>query len=260
MSTPLVIKLGGRVLTDLNALQQLLTTVKRLAELRPLVLVHGGGDQVQALLQQLGHESVKVDGQRVTPAAHIPIVAGVLAGDVNSQLCALAQQHGLQPIGLTLQAGNTVRCKVDSSRGAVGIPHAGSGKLLQLLIEENYLPILSSLGVSDQGERLNVNADLAAATVAQVLHGDLILLTDVVGILDHDGQLIETITAAQAPELIANGTVRDGMIVKLNAALQAAQVVLNKTSRRTIAVAGWHDANALTRLARGEPAGTRVRL
>ncbi|RUO63723.1 acetylglutamate kinase [Pseudidiomarina insulisalsae] len=258
MSSPLIIKLGGRVLTDSLALQQLLTTVQRLAALRPLVLVHGGGDQVQSLLQQLGHDSVKVEGQRVTPAAHIPIVAGVLAGDINSQLCALALQHGLQPVGLTLQAGDTVRCEVDTSRGAVGIPQPGSGKLLQLLIEQNYLPVLSSLGVSASGERLNVNADLAAAVVAQVLHGDLILLTDVAGILDHAGLLIDIITAEQAPELISNGTVRDGMVVKLTAALQAAQMLLPTAARRTIAVAGWHDANALTRLARGEPAGTRI--
>lgn len=254
MTTPLVIKLGGRVLTDTDALNHLLTIMARLAALRPLVLVHGGGDQVQALLQQLGEQSHKVDGQRVTPTHHIPIVAGVLAGDINSQLCALAQQHGLAAVGMTLQAGGTVQCDIDQSRGAVGLPKPGSSQLLQLLLEQDYVPVLSSLGVSADGQRLNVNADLAAAVVAQVLHADLILLTDVPGILDHDGSLIETITAEQAPQLIADGVVRDGMVVKLNAALQAAE-----TSRRSIAVAGWQDANALTRLAKGEAAGTRIR-
>lgn len=102
MTSPLVIKLGGRVLQSASNLERLLKTVQQLALLRPLILVHGGGDQVEALLLQLGHTSLKVDGQRITPAVQMPIVAGVLAGDVNTQLVALAQQHQLNAVGLTL--------------------------------------------------------------------------------------------------------------------------------------------------------------
>ena len=255
MTTPLVIKLGGRVLQSEQNLDALLAIVAQLTQLRPLVLVHGGGDQVEALLLQLGHTSLKVDGQRITPAAHMPIVAGVLAGDVNSQLVARAQQHQLNGVGLSLAAGQSIRCEVDTKRGAVGIPQPAHATLLQLLLDRNFLPIISSIGVSDSGERLNVNADLAAAAVAQLLHADLILLTDVPGILDKNGELIETIYVDQAEALIADGTVRDGMLVKLSAAVQAAQA-----SRRSIAVAGWQDAKALTRLARGEAAGTRIRI
>lgn len=254
MSTPLVIKLGGRVLQSQDNLHALLTIIAQLATLRPLVLVHGGGDQVEALLLQLDHNSLKVDGQRITPSAHIPIVAGVLAGDVNSQLVASAQQHQLNAVGLTLAAGHSIRCDVDHERGAVGIPTPNQPALLQLLLDQNFLPILSSIGGDDAGNRLNVNADLAAAAVAKLLHADLILLTDVPGILDKHGELIETIAVDQVPALIADGTVRDGMLVKLNAAVQAATA-----SRRSIAVAGWQDAKALTRLAKGEAAGTRIR-
>jgi acetylglutamate kinase len=255
MTSPLVIKLGGRVLQSASNLERLLKTVQQLALLRPLILVHGGGDQVEALLLQLGHTSLKVDGQRITPAVQMPIVAGVLAGDVNTQLVALAQQHQLNAVGLTLGAGHSIACDVDANRGAVGIPKPNDAKLLQVLLDQNFLPILSSIGASDSGERLNVNADLAAAAVAQLMHADLILLTDVPGILDKNGDLIETILADEADALIADGTVRDGMLVKLNAAVQAA-----RASRRSIAVAGWQDAKALTRLARGEAAGTRIRL
>lgn len=254
MSAPLVIKLGGRVLQSHSNLNALLTIIAQLAHLRPLVLVHGGGDQVEALLEQLGHTSLKVDGQRITPAAQIPIVAGVLAGDVNSQLVAVAQLHQLNAVGLTLAAGHSVRCEVDTTRGAVGIPQPNQPALLQLLLDKNFLPIVSSIGADDAGNRLNVNADLAAAAVAQLLYADLILLTDVPGILDQDGELIESVSVDQAPALIADGTVRDGMLVKLNAAVQAATA-----SRRSIAVAGWQDAKALTRLAKGEAAGTRIR-
>lgn len=253
MSTPLVIKLGGKVLTDADSLHHLLTIITKLAQIRALVLVHGGGEQVQQLLEQLGQQSVKSGGQRITPVSHIPIVAGVLAGDVNSQLCAQAQLHGLNAVGLTLFAGHSVRCQVDNQRGAVGIPQPGESKLLEQLIDQNFVPVISSVGVSTTGQRLNVNADLAAASIAQLLHADLILLTDVPGILDQHGQLIEHIHADQAAVLIANGTVRDGMQVKLEAALQTAHA-----SRRSIAVAGWQDANALTRLAKGEAAGTRI--
>lgn len=255
MSIPLVIKLGGRVLQHAESLQQLLQIIAKLAQIRALVLVHGGGDQVQQMLEQLGHQSVKVEGQRITPASHMPVVAAVLAGDINSQLCASAQQLGLPAVGLTLFAGDSVHCQVDHSRGAVGIPQPGNGKLLQQLIDLGYLPVLSSIGLDDHGQRLNVNADLAAAAVAQLLHADLILLTDVPGILDRNGQLIAHIHASDAAALVADGTIRDGMLVKLNAALQAAHA-----SRRSIAVAGWHDAQALTRLAKGEPAGTRISL
>jgi acetylglutamate kinase len=253
MSTPLVIKLGGKVLTDADSLHHLLTIITKLAQIRALILVHGGGEQVQQLLEQLGQQSVKSGGQRITPVSHIPIVAGVLAGDVNSQLCAQAQLHGLNAVGLTLFAGHSVRCQVDSQRGAVGIPQPGESKLLQQLIDQNFVPVISSVGVSASGQRLNVNADLAAASIAQLLQADLILLTDVPGILDQHGQLIEHIHAEQAAALIADGTVRDGMQVKLEAALQTAHA-----SRRSIAVAGWQDANALTRLAKGEAAGTRI--
>ncbi|MDX1706035.1 acetylglutamate kinase [Pseudidiomarina sp.] len=255
MTTPLVIKLGGRALVDVDALAQLLPTIARLAELRALVLVHGGGEQVQTQLEQLGYTSVKTAGQRVTPAEHIPVVAGVLAGDVNSRFCAQAQQYQLNAVGLTLFAGDSIRCTVDAGRGAVGVPEPGNPKLLELLIDRGFIPVLSSIGISASGERLNVNADLAAGAVAQLLHADLILLTDVPGILDARGDLIELIYADQAEQLIADGTVRDGMLVKLNAAVQAA-----RASRRSIAVAGWQDATSLTRLAKGEAAGTRIRL
>lgn len=255
MTTPLVIKLGGRALQDAAALEHVLTILVRLAAIRTLVVVHGGGDQVQQQLEQLGFQSAKVAGQRVTLETHMPIVAGVLAGDVNSALCAVGQKLGLNTVGLTLFAGHSIRCEVNSVLGAVGNPEPGDATLLQLLLDQNFVPVISSIGVSASGQRLNVNADLAAAAVAQLLHADLILLTDVPGILDQQGQLIETIRAEQAEALLADGTIRDGMVVKLNAALAAA-----KASRRSIAVAGWQDATALTRLAKGEAAGTRIRI
>lgn len=253
LPTALVIKLGGRALDDMQALQPLLKTVINIQQSRPVVLVHGGGDQVSALLAQLGLSSEKVAGQRVTPAAHIPYIAAVLAGDVNSQLTALAQQLGLRSVGLPLFAGGSTYANVDASRGAVGIPQPGDKQLLVSLLEQGYLPVMSSLGLSRDGHRLNCNADLAAACIAELLDADLVLLTDVAGILDQQQHLISSINAAQAAHYIESSVVRDGMQVKLEAALAVAQ-----KSRRSIAVASWQDPQALLDLAEGRAAGTRI--
>ncbi|MEX1221648.1 MAG: acetylglutamate kinase [Idiomarina sp.] len=256
---PLVIKLGGRLFDHAHALQDLLLVCAEIHTIRPLVLVHGGGDQVTAQLRALGFYPAsgepKLGGQRVTALEHIPAIAGVLAGDLNSQLCALAQQAQLNAVGLTLAAGNSISCTLDASRGAVGIPIPSQPQLLQTLLEKGFTPIISSLGVSSAGQRLNVNADLAAATVACLIDADLALLTDVDGILTANGDLIPTITSAQATPLIDSGVVQGGMLVKLTAALDTA-----RASRRSIAVAGWRNASALIELAQGHHVGTRILL
>ncbi|EKE80888.1 acetylglutamate kinase [Idiomarina xiamenensis] len=252
-SSVLVLKVGGRLLQQSEALSALLQVCQRIQQQRPLLLVHGGGEQIEHWLQQFQFSSTKVDGQRVTPAAHIPVIAGALAGDLNSQLVAVAQQAGLNAVGLTLAAGASIRCQIDHSRGCVGIPEAADKHLLETLLAQGFTPIMASLAQAADGQRLNVNADLAAAAVARLVDGDLVLLTDVDGILDKQGRLIDTINSQQAQQLIADGTVVGGMRVKLDAALSAAQ-----HSRRSIAVAGWQHASNLLRLANGEQSGTRI--
>ncbi|RUO64002.1 N-acetylglutamate kinase [Pseudidiomarina planktonica] len=256
---PFVIKLGGRLFDHADALQKLLQVCADIQTIRPLVLVHGGGDQVTAQLRALGFYpdsgEPKLAGQRITALEHLPVIAGVLAGDLNSQLCALAQQAQLNAVGLTLAAGNSISCQVDTSRGAVGVPAPNQPQLLQGLLDQGFTPIISSLGVAPDGQRLNVNADLAAAAVARLIGADLALLTDVEGILAANGDLIPNITSAEATPLIDSGVVQGGMLVKLTAALDTA-----RASRRSIAVAGWRNASALIELAQGHHVGTRILL
>lgn len=250
---PWVIKVGGRALQPAH-LPQLAQSLAAVLPIRPLVLVHGGGDQISAALATAGVVSEqKVNGQRLTAAADIPIIAGVLAGDLNSQLVAALQQYQVNAVGLTLNAGFSTSCTEASALGAVGEPLPDDPRLLELLTACGYVPVLASLGTSATGARLNVNADLAAGAIAQLLNADLVLLSDVAGILDANAQLVPELNAAKATALQAEGTLAGGMIVKVQAALKAAQA-----ARRSIAVASWQDPQALLALAHGQAAGTRV--
>jgi len=256
-SIPLVIKIGGAIFNRSAQLQGLLSACAEMQKLRPVVIVHGGGTQITAQLQALGLSDAATPkqsgGQRLTTTAQIPAIAGVLAGDLNSALCVQAQQVGLNPVGLTLFDGHSTQCDVDADKGAVGIPKPDQPQLLEHLLACGFTPILSSLGADASGNRLNVNADLAAAAIAQLLQADLTLLTDVAGILTAAGDLIPHINQITAIDLIRTGVVAGGMQVKLEAALAVAKV-----SRRSIAVAGWQHASDLVALAQGHHVGTRI--
>lgn len=250
---PWVVKVGGRALQPAY-LPQLAQSLAAVLPVRPLVIVHGGGDQISAALATAGVAAEqKIGGQRLTHAAHIPLIAGVLAGDLNSQLVAALQQQQVNAVGLTLNAGFSTSCVAQAALGAVGEPLPDDPRLLELLTACGYVPVLASLGTSAAGERVNVNADLAAGAIAQLLNADLILLSDVAGILDANGELVKELNAAKANALQAEGTLAGGMIVKVQAALKTAQA-----ARRSIAVASWQDPQALLALAHGHAAGTRV--
>jgi len=254
---PLVIKFGGVIFNNTTQLNTLLAACADIRKQRPLVIVHGGGTQITTQLQALGLQATntadKPGGQRRTTPEQIPVIAGVLAGDLNSALCCQAQQTGLNAVGLTLFDGHSTYCDLDHSRGAVGIPQPDQPQLLEHLLACGFTPVLSSLGADTSGVRLNVNADLAAAAIAQLLQADLLLLTDVAGILTANGQLIPAIDQHQAADLIRTGVVAGGMQVKLEAALDVARI-----SRRSIAVAGWQNASDLVALAQGHHIGTRI--
>ena len=135
----------------------------------------------------------------------------------------------------------------------VGLAQPGSPKLINSLLENGYLPVVSSIGVTDEGQLMNVNADQAATALAATLGADLILLSDVSGILDGKGQRIAEMTAAKAEQLIEQGIITDGMIVKVNAALDAA-----RTLGRPVDIASWRHAEQLPALFNGMPMGTRI--
>ncbi|EGT4356689.1 acetylglutamate kinase [Cronobacter sakazakii] len=256
MMNPLIIKLGGVLLDSEEALERLFTALVnyRKEHQRPLVIVHGGGCLVDDLMKQLNLPVKKKDGLRVTPADQIDIITGALAGTANKTLLAWAKKHGIASVGLFLGDGDSVSVTpLDEELGHVGQAHPGSPKLINTLLENGFMPVISSIGVTDNGDLMNVNADQAATALAATLGADLILLSDVSGILDGKGQRIAEMTSAKAEQLIAQGIITDGMIVKVHAALDAA-----RTLGRPVDIASWRYAEQLPALFNGVSIGTRI--
>ncbi|MEF9675836.1 acetylglutamate kinase [Pectobacterium aroidearum] len=256
MMNPLIIKLGGVLLDSEEALERLFTALVayRQEHQRPLVIVHGGGCLVDDLMKKLSLPVVKKNGLRVTPADQIDIITGALAGSANKTLLSWAKKHDINAVGLCLgDGGSTTVTQLDEALGFVGKAEAGSPALLNTLLSAGYLPVVSSIGITAQGDLMNVNADQAATALAQTLGADLILLSDVSGILDGKGQRIAEMTSEKAEQLIAQGIITDGMIVKVNAALDAARAL-----GRPVDIASWRHAEQLPALFNGVAIGTRI--
>ncbi len=253
---PLVIKLGGVLLDNEEALERLfmaLVTYRQQYQ-RPLVIVHGGGCLVDELMKKLNLPVVKKAGLRVTPADQIDIITGALAGSANKTLLAWAIKHNINAVGLSLADGGSVSVtQLSEELGNVGKAEVGSPALINTLTGAGYLPIVSSIGITATGELMNVNADQAATALAATLGADLILLSDVSGILDGKGQRIPEMSAQKAEQLIEQGIITDGMIVKVHAALDAA-----RSLGRPVDIASWRHAEQLPALFNGTAIGTRI--
>ena len=250
----LVIKVGGAFMQAPELAIQLLSTIAQLQQNYQVVLVHGGGTMVEELLQALNLSSQKIDGLRVTPKEHMPYITGALAGTANKQLCGLAIQAGLNPVGLSLADGNM--CKTTVLRedlGAVGSVEALDSTLLNVLANTSMLPIISSIGADAAGNLLNVNADQAATVVAQLLNAELLLLSDVPGVLDKNKSLIEQLDTDKIEQLIAQNVIRDGMVVKVQAALTAANSL-----GRSVVIASWKNSEKLLGLLQQQSIGSKI--
>lgn len=252
---PLVIKLGGAVLSDMATLSLLFKAIETYQQQaqRDIVIVHGGGYLVDELMDKLQLETVKKNGLRVTPFEHINYITGALAGTANKLLQGQAIKLGLNAVGLSLADGGL--CKItplSDDLGAVGEAKAGDGTVLRAILKTGALPIISSIGITAQGQLMNVNADQAAVAVATAIDAELALLSDVSGVLDGNKQLIAELDQVQADRLIEQQIITDGMIVKVQAALDAA-IELG----RAVEVAGWKNPEKLTELFAGNSIGTR---
>jgi acetylglutamate kinase len=217
-----VIKLGGRAQND----SHLSGLVARAAAQQRVCIVHGGGDEVTALMRQVGREPTFIHGRRVTTLDDIAIVRMVLSGTVNKRLVAQFLTAGVRAVGLSGEDGALVEAQPfgDGSLGAVGEPvrvHAG---LLDALLDAGYLPVVSPLARGPTGDALNVNGDDAAAAIAAALGAsELLLVADVDGVHDESGTVLHELRADDAQRLIAAGVAKSGMAAKLEAALRALQ-------------------------------------
>ncbi len=259
-AAPLVVKLGGAALEDGATCPDLWAALAELHRSEPggLVVIHGGGKIVDKRLAALGIVSERIEGIRITTPEQVIEVVATLAGLVNTRVVGFLQQAGAPAVGLTLTDGalaDVARSKrYDFDPGCVGEVAGGRAELAETLLTAGFLPAIATVGVGAEGEMLNVNADEAAAGVAAVLGARaLILLTDVDGVKDASGAILERIDADEAESLIASGAIYNGMIPKVHGALDAANV-----SGAPTAIASWHDPANIAALARGEGKGTWV--
>ncbi|MGQ0286439.1 acetylglutamate kinase [Pasteurellaceae bacterium 22721_9_1] len=253
---PLVIKLGGVLLDTPVAMENLFTALANYAKdfARPLLIVHGGGCLVDDLMKRLNLPVQKKNGLRVTPSDQIDIIVGALAGTANKTLVAQAAKFNLNPVGLCLADGNMTKAsQLDEELGHVANVVPNDPTLLDNLLAGAFLPIITSIAVDEQGRLMNVNADQAATAIAALIGADLVMLSDVNGVLDGNKQLIPQLNAAQIEQLIADKVITDGMIVKVNAALEAAKML-----NSGVDIANWKYPEKLTALFAGEIIGTRI--
>lgn len=232
-----VIKYGGHAMVDENLKLKFARDVVLLKYigLNPVV-VHGGGPQINEMLDRLAIKSDFVDGMRVTDAATMGVVEMVLVGQVNKEIVNLIQLAGGKAVGLSGKDGGLVRAHklyLQKSRGEgqppesvdiglVGEVSSVNAEVIETLDQGGFIPVIAPVGAGDQGETYNINADLVAGKVAGALTAEkLVLLTDVAGILDKDGNLLSTLRKGEVAGLIERGVIRGGMIPKVQCALDA---------------------------------------
>ena len=228
-----LLKLGGELLEDTAAMEAAAAGVRRLLDSGPLVIVHGGGRAVDADLKDRGKSPAFVDGLRVTDKDTLDTVVGVLAGRINTTFVAALAAAGVKAVGLTgadASLGLSVRApRLRTTTGAtadlghvgVPVPEAPSG-LISDLLALGYVPVVASIGVSADGELLNVNADVLAAHLAAAIGASrLIIGGKTAGVFDESGRTCERLDEVTARQMVARGAARDGMVAKLGACLEA---------------------------------------
>lgn len=232
-----VIKYGGHAMGDPELARLFARDVVLIKQvgINPVV-VHGGGPQIGAMLERLKIQSSFVQGLRVTDRATVEIVEMVLSGSINKQIVSAITEAGGNAIGLSGKDGGLIEARKlrrtykdqDSSiekaldLGFVGEPAAIRPHVLDALKQSDLIPVIAPIGIGSDGETYNINADTAAGAVASALSATrLLLLTDVAGIQDKDGELVTEVSGARAEEMIADGTIHGGMIPKIQTCLDA---------------------------------------
>lgn len=250
-----LIKLGGTLLDVDEPRQRLAREIARASERAAIVVVHGGGRQMTRFLEERGIESRFVNGLRVTTPEVLDAVVKVFAGSVNTQLVAAFRAAGARPVGLTgLDAGLVDAEPLNPDLGHVGRPVRSDPRLMELLIREHFLPVIACVAGDARGAVYNVNADrMAVACAAGFGARKLIFLTDVEGVRDAAGRIGDTLTSAEALDLIRQGVATGGMQAKLEAALAALEQGVEE-----VTIAPGARAGIVASLLAGEPAGTRL--
>lgn len=232
----IVIKYGGNAMTDPVLKDSFARDVVllKLVGMNPVV-VHGGGPQINELLDKLGKKGEFIQGMRVTDEETMDVVEMVLGGQVNKEIVNLINRHGGKAVGLTGQDGNFIRAKkllMESMSspgefidiGQVGDITSIDPSIIDFLDSGDFIPVIAPIGVGSEGETYNINADVVAGKLAEILRAEkLVLLTNTPGVLDKSGKLLTGLTAKQIDGLFLDGTLSGGMLPKISSALDAAR-------------------------------------
>jgi len=236
----IVVKYGGNAMTDEKLKHSFARDVVllKLVGMDPVV-VHGGGPQIDEMLKRVGKKGEFIQGMRVTDSETMDVVEMVLGGLVNKDIVNLINQHGGRAVGLTGTDGGLIRAKKmlvrgndDSGElidiGQVGEVESIDPEIVHSLHTHDFIPVIAPLGVGKKGETYNINADLVAGKVAEILKAEkLIVLTNTPGVLDKNGNLLTGLTARKIDELFADGTISGGMLPKISSALDAVKNGVN---------------------------------
>ena len=232
----IVVKYGGNAMTDENLKHCFARDVVllKLVGMNPVV-VHGGGPQIDDLLKRVGKQGQFIQGMRVTDRETMEVVEMVLGGQVNKEIVALINQHGGKAVGLTGKDGSFIRARKllmpdrDNPADLIDIGQVGDitsidPSLISFLDTGDFIPVIAPIGVGENGESYNINADVVAGKLAEILRAEkLVLLTNTPGVLDKDGNLLTGLTPKQIDDLVADGTLSGGMLPKIGSALDAAR-------------------------------------
>jgi acetylglutamate kinase len=236
----IVIKYGGNAMTDPSLQADFAEDVVllKLVGMNPVV-VHGGGPQIEAALKRLGKEGKFIQGMRVTDDETMEVVEWVLAGEVQQDIVGLINAAGGKAVGLTGRDGGLIRAKklkmldlkdanVEHDLGQVGDIVSIDPSVVKALQDDAFIPVVSPIGFGEDNESYNINADVVAAKLATILKAEkLMMLTNISGVLNKQGQLLTELTARQIDALIEDGTISGGMIPKIAGAMDAAKSGVN---------------------------------
>lgn len=250
MKSQTLVKLGGSLLEEAAMRRQALEAIATAWNTgSQLVLTHGGGKKIDALSSRLGLRKHTYHGLRITDAATLEIVVSVLAGVVNKSVVAELHRHGVSAVGIAGVDGESLVAELHPPVNTVDFGYVGrvvqtNPTLIEAIAGSGFLPVIGSIALGPDGILLNVNADTAASALAVALQVErLVFLTDVEGLLDADGSIVQILTSGQAEEILGSGTVTGGMRPKLRAAIDALEggvreVVIAGPSRHREALLG----------------------
>ena len=236
----IVIKYGGNAMVEERLKESFARDVilLKLVGMNPGV-VHGGGPQIDEALKKIGKTGTFIQGMRVTDEETMEVVEWVLGGEVQQDIVMLINHFGGQAVGLTGKDGGLIRAKkmlvADEKKaggtidlGFVGEIEAINPAVVKALQDDAFIPVISPIGFSEEGQAYNINADLVAGKMAEILHAEkLVMMTNIPGVMDKNGTLLTDLTAREIDGLFADGTISGGMLPKISSALDAAKSGVN---------------------------------